>query len=186
MAKLIYSAICSLDGYVADAEGNFDWAAPDDELHSFVNDLERPIGTHLYGRRMYETMRFWETPEASTDQAVVSRDYAEIWRSADKIVFSRTLDHVSSAKTHIEREFEPDAIRRLKEEAERDIGIGGPGLAGEAIRAGLVDEYHLFLNPIVVGGGNPALPSDAHIVLELIDQRRFGSGVIHLHYQARS
>jgi dihydrofolate reductase len=186
MAKLIYSAICSLDGFVADAEGNFDWAAPDDELHSFVNDLERPIGTHLYGRRMYETMRYWETPEASTDQPAVSRDYAEIWRNAEKIVFSRTLDHASSAKTHIEREFDPEAIRRLKEEAERDIGIGGPGLAGEAIRAGLVDEYHLFLNPIIVGGGNRALPSDAHIALELIDQRRFGSGVIHLHYQARS
>ena len=186
MAKLIYSAICSLDSFVADAEGNFDWAAPDEELHSFVNDLERPIGTHLYGRRMYETMRYWETPEASTGQDAVSRDYAEIWRSAEKIVFSRTLDHASSAKTQIEREFDPEAIRRLKEEAERDIGIGGPELAGEAIRAGLVDEYHLFLNPIIVGGGNPALPSDAHVALELIDQRRFGSGVIHLHYRARS
>ena len=186
MAKLIYSAICSLDGFVADAEGNFDWAAPDDELHSFVNDLERPIATHLYGRRMYETMRYWETPEASSEQPAVSRDYAEIWRSAEKIVFSRTLDHASSAKTHIEREFDPEAIRRLKEEAERDIGIGGPGLAGEAIRAGLVDEYHLFLNPIIVGGGNPALPSEAQIDLELVDQRRFGSGVIHLHYRARS
>jgi dihydrofolate reductase len=186
MAKLIYSVICSLDGYVADAEGNFDWAAPDDELHSFVNDLERPIGTYLYGRRMYETMRFWEPPEASTDQPAAVRDYAEIWRSAEKVVFSRTLDHVSSAKTRIEREFDPDAIRRLKEEAERDISIGGPGLSGEAIRAGLVDEYHLSLNPIVVGGGNPALPSDVHIGLELIDQRRFDSGVIHLHYRARS
>src|SRR6186997_2944244 len=118
MAKLIYSAICSLDGYVADARGNFDWAAPDEEVHSFVNDLERPIGTHLYGRRMYETMVFWETPEASTDQQAVSRDYAEIWRGAEKIVFSRTLDHASSAKTQIEREFDPDAIRRLKDEAE--------------------------------------------------------------------
>ena len=185
MAKLIYAAICSLDGYVADAEGNFDWAAPDDELHSFVNDLERPIGTYLYGRRMYETMVYWETNEPSADEAAPVADYTEIWRSAEKIVFSQTLDQASSAKTRIEREFDPDAIRRLKADAELDLGVGGPGLAGEAIKAGLVDEYHLFITPVVVGGGTAALPSDAHIELELVDQRRFASGVIHLHYRAR-
>jgi dihydrofolate reductase len=184
MAKLIYSVICSLDGYVADAEGNFSWARPDDELHSFINDLERPIGTHLYGRRMYETMVFWETAEVSPDQCEPASDYAGIWRAAEKVVFSRTLDQVSSAKTRIEREFDVEAIQRLKAEAKRDISIGGPELAGEAIRAGLVDDYHLFINPIVVGGGNPSLPSDARVELELVDQRRFDSGVIHLHYRA--
>ena len=186
MADLIYSAIASLDGYIADEQGDFSWAQPDEEVHAFVNDRERPLGTYLLGRRMYEVMKVWEGDEILAGQPQCMRDYAEIWRSAEKIVFSRTLDHASSAKTQIEREFDPEAIRRLKEEAERDIGIGGPELAGEAIRAGLVDEYHLFLNPIIVGGGNPALPSDAHVALELIDQRRFGSGVIHLHYRARS
>ena len=184
MAKLIYSAICSLDGYVADAEGDFSWARPDDELHSFINDLERPIGTYLYGRRMYETMVFWETAEISPGQCDPASDYADIWRAADKVVFSRTLDRVTSAKTRIEREFDVEAIQRLKAAAERDIGIGGPELAGEAIKAGLVDDYHLFVNPIVVGGGNPSLPSDARVELELVDQRRFDSGVIHLHYRA--
>jgi dihydrofolate reductase len=185
MAKLIYSAICSLDGYVADVDGNFDWAAPGDELHAFVNDLERPIGTYLLGRRMYETLVYWETYETSPDKPAVTNDFAEIWRDTEKIVFSRTLDDVSSARTRIGREFDPDAIRRLKAEADRDISIGGPELAGEAIRAGLVDEYHLSLHPIVVGGGNPALPSDVRVKLELVDQRRFDSGVIHLHYRAR-
>ena len=154
MAKLIYSAICSLDGYVADEDGNFSWARPDDELHSFINDLERPIGTYLYGRRMYETMVFWETAEVTPGQCDPASDYADIWRAAEKVVFSRSLDQVSSAKTRIEREFDPEAIRRLKAEADSDISIGGPELAGEAIRAGLVDEYHLLINPIVVGGGN--------------------------------
>jgi dihydrofolate reductase len=185
MAKLIYSAICSLDGYVADEDGNFSWARPDEELHSFVNDLERPIGTHLYGRRMYETMVFWETAEVSPDQCDPFSDYADIWRAAEKIVFSRKLDRVSSAKTRIEREFDAEAIKRLKAEAESDITVGGPGLAGEAIRAGLVDEFHLLINPIVVGGGTAALPNDAHVDLELVDQRRFGSGVVHLHYRTR-
>ncbi len=185
MAKLIYSVICSLDGYVADADGNFSWARPDDELHSFINELERPIGTYLYGRRMYETMVFWETAEVSPDQCDPASEYADIWRTADKIVFSRSLDDVSSAKTRLEREFDPEAIQRLVAEAERDIGIGGPELAGEAIRAGLVDEYHLFINPIVVGGGTAALPRDARVELELVDQRRFGSGVIGLHYRSR-
>jgi dihydrofolate reductase len=185
MAKLIYSVIRSLDGYVADTDGNFDWARPDDELHSFINDLERPIGTYLYGRRMYETMVFWETAEVSPDQCEPVSDYAGIWRAAEKVVFSRKLDQVSSAKTRIEREFDPEAIRRLKAEAERDISIGGPGLAGEAIRAGLVDELHLSLVPVLVGGATAALPSGVRLDLDLVDQRRFGSGVVHLHYRTR-
>jgi dihydrofolate reductase len=184
MAKLIHSAICSLDGYVADAEGDFSWARPDDELHSFVNDLERPIGTYLYGRRMYETMVFWETAEVPPDQCDPASEYVDIWQAAEKVVFSRTLDEVSSKKTRLEREFDPEAIRRRVTEAESDISIGGPGLAAEAIRAGLVDEYHLFINPIVVGGGTAALPSGALVELELLDQRRFDSSVIHLHYRA--
>ena len=177
MAKLIYGVICSLDGYVADTDGNFSWARPDDELHSFINDLERPIGTYLYGRRMYETMVFWETAEVSPDQCDPASEYVDI---------SRSLDEVSSEKTRLEGEFDPEAIERLKAEADRDISIGGPGLAGEAIRAGLVDDYHLSINPVVVGGGTAALPSDARVDLKLADQHRFESGVIHLHYRARA
>ena len=184
MAKLIYSAICSLDGYVADEDGNFSWARPDDELHSFVNDIERPIGTYLYGRRMYETMVFWETDETPPEVCAPVADYSQIWKAADKIVFSRTLDQPSSARTRIEREFDPDAIRRLKAEAESDISIGGPALAAEAIRAGLVDDFHLSINPIVVGGGTAALPNGIRLDLELLDQRLFASGVLHLHYRA--
>ena len=160
MAKLIYSAITSLDGYVADEDGNFDWAAPDEEVHAFVNDLERPVGTYLYGRRMYEVMVAWETPETFTDQEPVLQDYAEIWQAADKVVYSRTLETVSSARTRIERDFDPEAVRQMKAQAERDISVGGPGLAAEAIKAGLVDEYHLFVSPVVVGGGTRALPDE--------------------------
>ncbi len=185
MAKLIYAAICSLDGYVADEDGDFSWARPDDELHSFVNELERPIGTYLYGRRMYETMVFWETAEVTPDQCDPAAEYAGIWRAADKVVFSRSLDQVSSEKTRIEREFDHEEIRRLVADADRDVSIGGSELAGEAIRAGLVDEYHLFVNAILVGGGNRALPDGARVDLELVDERRFDSGVIHLHYCAR-
>ena len=158
MAKLIYSAIASLDGYVEDESGNFDWAAPDEELHSFVNDLERPVGTYLYGRRMYETMVFWETAHTLAGQRPVSQDFAEIWQAADKIVYSRTLEAASSARTKIERDFDSDAIRRLKATAVCDITIGGAELAAQAIEARLVDEYHLFLTPIVVGGGKRFLP----------------------------
>lgn len=183
MAKLIYSAITSLDGYVEDEEGKFDWAAPDDEVHAFVNDLERPIGTYLYGRRMYETMVFWETVSTGADQAAVARDFAEIWRAAEKVVYSRTLETVSSARTRIEREFDSDAIRRLKETSVADITIGGAELAGQAIGAGLVDECHLFLTPIVVGGGKRALAENVRTPLELLDERRFGSGVVHLRYR---
>jgi dihydrofolate reductase len=183
MVKLIYSPIASLDGYVEDEQGKFDWAAPDDEVHAFVNELERPIGTYLYGRRMYETMVFWETVSGGADQPAVIRDFAEIWRAAEKIVFSRTLQTVASARTHLERTFDADAVRRLKEAAGADITIGGAELAGQAIAAGLVDELHLFLGPIIVGGGKRALPDDIRVPLALLDERGFPNGVVHLHYR---
>ena len=183
MAKLIYSAITSLDGYVADEKGNFDWAAPDEEVHRFVNDLERPVGTYLYGRRMYESMVAWETMHTVPDQPPVVRDFAEIWQAADKIVYSKTLEAVSSARTRIERDFEPEAVRQLKATASRDITVGGPDLAAQAIKAGLIDEYHLFLAPVVVGGGKQTLPNNVRLSLELLDERRFGNGVVHLHYR---
>jgi dihydrofolate reductase len=176
MDWLIYIAIASLDGYIADREGKFDWAAPDAELHAFVNELERPAGTHLYGRRMYETMAAWETID---DPEPVMRDFAQLWRAADKIVYSRTLKEVSSARTRIEREFDPEAVRALP----GVVSIGGPTLAAEAFRAGLVGECHLCLHPVVVGAGLPALPTDLRLNLELLDQRRFASGVVYLHYR---
>ncbi len=182
MAKLIYSAITSLDGYVEDEDGNFDWSAPDEEVHSFVNDLERPVGTYLYGRRMYEVMVFWETQDTFADPSPVMQDFAELWQAADKIVYSKTLDTASSARTLIERDFEPEAVRQMKAAAGRDISVGGPDLAAQAFRAGLVDEFHLFLTPIVVGGGKRALPDNVRLELELVDERRFGNGVVHLHY----
>jgi dihydrofolate reductase len=182
MPKLIYQAIASLDGYVEDKAGNFDWAAPDGEVHAFVNDLERPIGTYLYGRRMYGTMVFWETVSAGTERAVI-RDYAEIWRAAEKIVYSRSLETVASARTRIERDLDPDSVRRLKETSNTDITIGGAELAGQALALGLVDECHLFLWPIVVGGGKRALPDEFRAQLELLDERRFANGVIYLRYR---
>jgi dihydrofolate reductase len=185
MAKLIYSAITSLDGYVEDADGKFDWAVPDEEVHTYINDLERPIGTYLYGRRMYETMVGWETASTGADQPPFMRDFAEIWQAAEKIVYSRTLQTVSSVGTRIERAFDPAAVRRMKQEASRDITVGGPKLAGQAIGAGLVDECHLFLGPVVVGGGKRSLPSNVRVQLELLDQRRFANGVVHLHYCIR-
>jgi dihydrofolate reductase len=183
MANLIYSAIASLDGFTADANGDFDWAAPDEEVHAFVNDNERPVGTYLYGRRMYETMVYWETASTGDDQPAVVREYARIWQAADKVVYSSTLDAVSSARTRLERKFDPDAVRRLKEAAGRDVTVGGPGLAAHAFVAGLVDECHLFLNPVVVGGGTRALPAGLHLELELLDERRFGNGVVYLQYR---
>jgi dihydrofolate reductase len=183
MAKLIYSAITSLDGYIADEHDNFDWAAPDEEVHAFVNDLERRVGTYLYGRRMYDVMRYWETAPSGADQLPVAKDYAEIWRAADKIVYSKTLGTASSGRTRIERDFDPEAIQQTKSRARRDMSVGGPDLAAQAIRAGLVDELHLFLVPIVVGGGKPSFPRDVRVKLELLDERRFGSGVVHLHYR---
>jgi dihydrofolate reductase len=183
MAKLIYSAITSLDGYVADENGSFDWAAPDEEVHAFVNDLERPVGTYLYGRRMYEVMVYWETAHALADQPPVLQDFAQIWQAADKIVYSKTLETVTSARTRIERDFDPEAVRQLKARAAGDITVGGPDLAAQAIRAGLVDEYHLFVTPIVVGGGKQCLPDGVRLELELLGERRFGNGVVHLHYR---
>ena len=181
MAKLIYAVLGSLDGYFEDADGGFDWAAPDEEVHAFVNDLERPIGTYLYGRRMYETMVFWET--ASTDgEPEAFRDYAELWRSAEKVVYSRTLAEPTSTRTRIERELDPDAVRQLKLAATADISIGGGDLAGQALGAGLVDEFHVFVYPVVIGGGKRILPDDVRVQLELLDERRFQSGVVHLHY----
>ena len=183
MAKLIYSAITSLDGYTADEDGNFDWAAPDEEVHSFVNDLERQVGTYLYGRRMYGVMVAWETMD---DLPPLLQDYAEIWKAADKIVYSRTLETVSSARTRLEQDFDPEAVRELKAQAERDLTVGGSDLGAQAIKAGLVDELHLFLAPIVVGGGTQSLPNDVRVELERLDERRFGNGVVHLHYGTRT
>jgi dihydrofolate reductase len=183
MAKLIYTAITSLDGYIEDVHGRFDWAEPDEEVHAFVNELTRPIGTHLYGRRMYETMVSWETVSLA-GQPPAMRDFAEIWRAADKVVYSKTLDRVSSARTRIERAFDPDVVRELKAAAEQDLTVGGPGLAARAFGAGLVDEVHLFVNPIVVGGGKRALPDKVRLPLDLVEEHRFGSGVVHLHYRA--
>jgi dihydrofolate reductase len=186
VAKLIYSAIASLDGYVADEDGNFDWAVPDEEVHAFINDLDRPVGTYLYGRRMYETMVGWETDPTLADRSPLMRDFAEIWRAADKIVYSRTLERVTSARTRIERDFDPEAVRRTKAAAGRDLMVGGPDLAAHAIKAGLVDEWHLFVTPIVVGGGKRSLPDDVRVNLELLEERRFEGGVVHLHYRTRT
>ena len=180
MAKLIYSAITSLDGYIADENGNFDWAAPDEEVHAFVNDLERPVGTYLYGRRMYETMVAWETMD---DEHPVMRDFAELWRAADKIVYSRSLESAPSARTRVERDFDSAAVRQLKETAQSDIGIGGAELAGQAIEAGLVDECHLIVVPVLVGGGKRAFPDGVRADLELLDERRFAGGAVHLRYK---
>ncbi len=180
MAKLIYTTLASLDGYVADEHGEFSWAAPDEEVHAFVNDLVRSVGTHLYGRRMYEVMAAWETMD---DEHPVMRDFAEIWRAAEKIVYSRTLREAASARTRIEPEFDPDAVKQLKASTSRDISIGGPTLASEAIVAGLVDEIHLLLVPVAVGSGKAALPIDARLNLDLLDQRSFQSGTVHLHYR---
>jgi dihydrofolate reductase len=185
VARLIYSTIASLDGYVADEAGDFDWAAPDEEVHAFVNELERPVGTYLYGRRMYETMVFWETQGTGADQPPVMHDFAEIWRAADKVVYSRTLGEPSSARTRLEREFEPDAARDLVASASRDVGIGGAELAARAFRKGLVDECQIFLAPVVVGAGKRSLPEGVFARLELLAQRRFESGFVYLRYGVR-
>jgi dihydrofolate reductase len=183
LGRLIYSAIASLDGYVADEDGKFDWAMPDDEVHRFVNDLERPVGTYLYGRRMYEVMAGWERVQTGPDQPPMTRDFAEIWQAADKVVYSRTLETASTARTRIERDLDAEAVRAMKASAPRDLTIGGPEIAADALRSGLVDECHLFLTPIVVGTGKRALPGDVRLKLELLDERRFGNGVVHLHYR---
>jgi dihydrofolate reductase len=183
MARLIYTALASVDGYVADKEGKFGWAEPDEEVHAFVNDLERPVGTYLYGRRMYEVLVAWENLSLA-DQPAYIRDFAEIWRAADKIVYSRTLETISSAKTELQRQFDPEAVRQLKARSSRDLAVGGPGLAAEAFKAGLVDDVHLFVAPMIVGGGTAALPEDVRLKLKLLDERRFGNGMVHLSYRA--
>jgi dihydrofolate reductase len=186
MAKLIYAALTSLDGYVADETGNFDWAEPDEEVHAFINSLERQIGTYLFGRKMYETMAVWETPDVLPSLIPVILEYAPIWQAAEKIVYSTTLQTVSTAKTRLERKFEADVVRELKAGATRDVAVGGPTLAAHAIRAGLVDEYHLLIAPIIVGSGNPYLPGKVSVKLELLDERRFDNGMIHVRYRANS
>ncbi len=183
MAHLIYSAISSLDGYIEDMDGKFEWAAPDEEVHSFINNLERTTGTYLYGRRMYETMMVWETDPDFAADSPITRDYAEIWQAANKIVYSRTLGAVSTRKTQLERNFDPESVRQLKASAGHDISIGGPELAAHAFRAGLVDECQLFLAPVLVGGGKPALPKNFRLALELLEERRFHSGMVYLHYR---
>lgn len=186
MAKLIYSMLTSLDGYVEDEEGAFGWGAPaDEEVHAFVNEISAPIGTFLYGRRMYETMVYWETAHTLPDQPQVQLDWARQWQATDKIVYSRTLGEPSSARTRIEREFDPGAVARLKAGSDRDIAVAGPELAAQAIRGGLVDEYQQFLSPVVVGGGKRFFPEDVRLELELIEERRFGSGVVFLRYAAK-
>jgi dihydrofolate reductase len=185
MAKLIFSAITSLDGYIEDEAGSFDWAAPDDEVLSFLNDLERPIGTYLYGRRMYETMLYWETADVLRDQSPMAWDWMQLWRAADKVVYSRSLETASSARSRIERDFDPSAIRAMKNTRERDITIGGPALAARAFRAGLIDQCQLFLTPVLVGGGKPALPRKVRLDLDLVTERRFDSGVVFLDYRVR-
>lgn len=184
MGKLTYVAITSLDGYIEDPDGGFGWAEPDDEVHAFINDLERTTATSLYGRRMYETMAVWQTWGDEPELSAASVDYAEVWRGLDKVVYSRTLDAVWTPRTRLEREFDPEAVRRMKA-GEGDLSVSGPGLAQHAFAAGLVDEVHLFVHPVVVGGGKPALPSGVRIDLELVDERRFASGVVHLHHRAR-
>ena len=183
MAKLIFAAITSLDGYVADADGNFDWSMPSEEVHRFVNNLEAGIGTYLYGRRMYEVMRYWETASTGNGEQSAEQEFAKLWLRADKIIYSRSLDEVSTASTRLEREFDAEAIRQMKADVTRDIAVSGPTLAAEALRHGLVDECHLFLSPIVVGGGTPALPDNVWLQLQLLDDRRFDNGVVYLHYR---
>ncbi len=186
MAKLIYSVITSLDGYIEDEDGKFDWAVPDEEVHTFINDLERPVGTYLYGRRMYEMMVGWETDHTLAIQSHLMRDFAQIWQAADKIVYSTTLETVPTARTRIERDFDPEAVRQMKAYAGSDLTVSGPDLAAHAFRAGLVDECHLFIAPILVGGGKQCFPHNVRLKLELLDERRFGNGMAHLRYRTRT
>lgn len=182
MGQLIYSGIISLDGYLADSQGNFDWSAPDEEVHAFVNDLERDAGTYLFGRRMYEVMSVWDTMGGPGDPPVI-QDFARIWHGADKVVYSSSLSHATTARTRVERSFNPDAVRELKAGTDRNIGIGGATLAAAALRAGLVDECQLFVNPVAVGGGLRYLPDGLNLRLDLLDERRFGNGVVYLRYR---
>jgi dihydrofolate reductase len=186
MSKLIYIANVSLDGYIEDAHGNFDWTTPDDEVFAFITDLVRSAGTYLYGRRMYETMAVWETDPAVAAQSELRGEFARVWQAAHKIVYSTTLQEVSTAKTRLERNFDPDAVRDLKASAANDLTVGGPNLAAHAFKAGLVDECQLFICPVFVGTGKPSLPRDTRANLELLDERRFSSGVVYVRYRVAS
>ena len=186
MAKLIYDAVTSLDGYVADESGNFEWAELDEEVFAFINHRERQIGTYLFGRKMYETMAVWETPDVIPHLPAAALEFVPIWQAAEKIVYSGTLQTVSAAKTRLERNFEAEVVRDLKARATRDIAVGGPTLAAHAIRAGIVDEYHLLIAPIIAGGGNPYLPGKVRVELKLLDERRFDNGLVHVRYRAKT
>jgi dihydrofolate reductase len=183
MAKLIYVSNMSLDGHMSDPAGNFDWSEPSDQLHAFFNDLIRPIGTHLYGRAMYEVMSYWETALTVPGHSVVEYDFARILQNADKIVYTTTLTEVSTNNTRIERTFDVEKVRRLKAIADKDISIGGAQLGAEAFRAGLIDECHLIIHPVIIGSGKAALPENVRVKLELLNEQRFDPGVVHLHYQ---
>jgi dihydrofolate reductase len=180
MTDLVYTANVSVDGFTEDTDGRVDWYPPDEEVFSFIRELERPAGTYLYGRRMYESMLYWES--ADPDEAYV-REFAEMWRDADKVVYSRTLESVSSARTRLEHDFDPDAVRHLKADAGRRITIGGANLAGQAFAAGLVDELRLLTAPVVLGGGKPWFPKGVSLPLRLLETRRFASGVVYLRYR---
>jgi dihydrofolate reductase len=186
MAKLIYLTPTSLDGYIADETGDYDWSAPDEEVHAFINDLVRPIGVYLYGRKMYETMAIWETPEVIPGPTPAMLDFARVWQAADKIVYSQSLKTVATQRTRLEREFDPPAVRDLKAHLPHDLSVGGPTFAAHAIRAGLVDEYHLLVVPTMCGGGRRVLPSDVRVKLDLLDERRFGNGMVYLRYHTRA
>jgi dihydrofolate reductase len=186
MARLIYVVNVSLDGYIEDAHGSFDWTEPSDEVFTFITDLVRPVGTHLLGRRMYETMAVWETQPVLAAQSELMADFANVWQAADKVVYSTTLDGVSTTNTRLERRFDPDSVRDMKTSAARDLAVAGPTLAAHAFKAGLVDECQLFMYPVLVGGGKPAFPSDARIQLELLEEHRFGNGVVYLRYRIQS
>ena len=183
MAKLIYVANVSLDGYIEDAHGRFEWTEPSDEGFTFITDLVRPVGTHLYGRRLYETMAVWETDATLAAQSDPMADFAKVWQAADKVVYSTTLQDVSTARSRLERSFDPDSVRDMKRSATGDLTVGGPNLAAHAFKGGLVDECHLFICPVLVGGGKPALPRDTRAELELVDERRFTNGVVYLRYR---
>ena len=183
MANLIYVTNVSLDGYIEDEHGSFDWTAPDDELFAFITNLVRPVGTYLYGRRLYDTMAPWETDPGLAAQSELMADFATVWQAADKVVYSTTLDAVSTGKTRLEHDFDPASIRDMKTSATSDLTVGGSHLAAHALEAGLVDECHLFIRPILVGGGKPALPSETPVQLELLDDRRLSNGVVYLRYR---
>ncbi|MFW6076088.1 MAG: dihydrofolate reductase family protein [Chloroflexota bacterium] len=184
MARLIYTALMSLDGFIADEDGQFDWAMPDDDVHHFINNLMRPIGTYLYGRKLYEVMVAWETMDSDPDQPRAILDFAGIWQHANKVVYSRTLESVASSRTRIEPEFNPEAVREMKSLSGQDMAIGGPDLAASAFRHGLIDECHIFIAPVIVGGGKRGLPDTGRLDLQLVDERRFGNGMVYLHHRA--